>query len=133
MNLNELIKEIEEKIDEVEESLLEYTRLPVVNRFLVNREKDLRKFKKLTQEYDGNIPTTVLCGYLKQTLPIHESKIYGGICLRGAKYFEIPQYVRKAIEDNIRKAEYVQEQLDFAPDYAIPDELSKEQFNVLYC
>lgn len=136
MVLGELLKEVRNKYDEVSAELEPYRCVVQVERFLELRGQDLKTFVEAVREYDMDTPTGVVLDSLREKgIP---RKIYC-ICDAGASYFDITKKVEKAIaiydEELLRQAAEVIEIVE-APEvtfeYAIPDELTSEQFQRIF-
>lgn len=137
-NLGNLLHNIEKQYYESYNELKDFKYIPVVESFLVRREKDLLTFKKITSGYSISSSVLSVKADLETRFP-KNSKYYGGICLKGADYFKITKKVRKAVEeeiDNLNEQAWEtsskEDMLYFDKDYCIPDELDEKNTSIIY-
>jgi len=121
-------------------TLSPYTYIPEVESFLKRRGEDLKEFERLVGSY--NLSDSVITVHLRLKERGVPTKFYG-ICMKGEAYFAIPKKVEKlviaekhkeAVEfyANLEKEENAESEDRFDKNYAIPDELSEEQFKKVF-
>lgn len=133
MKLGQLLHELERSFNEMLNETEDYLHNPVIREFVSQKEADYREFRELVSEYNRQLEVPNIIERLKRRNV--ESKFYGGICIRRAKYFDYNKEVRIELKNEMFKEAFKEEKnedIQFDADYAIPDELDKKTFDKLY-
>lgn len=108
------------------EKLEKECRVEELTVFYYERKKDYKEFIELTKNYNSSTPAGVVSGRLRALGA--SSHLYGGICSKGGKYFELSDYLEELLIHLFNSDSKCERIINY--EYDIPDELSSEEVKI---
>ena len=135
-SLATLLEDLDKGIKELRKELNPYLDNEKVSDFLASKEKDWHNFQQYVANYYLGCPMKTLVNSLRSRGI--DRRFYGGMTHRGREYFSVTKEIEEIIMDiEIREYyESIEEEKETKnvnnPDYAIPDELTTEEYDEMY-